>query len=124
MALQVIFVMLVFPVIMNATQYYIIDTYIQNQNPSHDHEQIPGEDPDDSFGATRDPYADPDNTGSDADDESDAEVLAKAKERPESSSSRSTKVQLARKDYDPLLDGENSPVTVIGSASSSRTVKK
>ncbi|KAA8574020.1 hypothetical protein EYC84_005556 [Monilinia fructicola] len=40
-ALQVIFVMLIFPVIMNATQYYIIDSFIKNQKP--DHELIPGE---------------------------------------------------------------------------------
>lgn len=122
--LQVIFVMLVFPVIMNATQYYIIDSFIKNQNPDSHHEQIPGEDPDDAFNSARDavPYADPEHTGSDADDESDAEVLAKGKERkerPASSSSRNTLLKTARKDYDPLLDGENSPPR-IGSASTTK----
>ena len=43
-ALQVIFVMLVFPVIMNATQYYIIDSFIKNQKPEH--ERIPDSDAD------------------------------------------------------------------------------
>jgi len=50
-------------------------------------------------------------------------VLAKGKERkerPASSSSRNTRLKTATKDYDPLLDGENSPVTVVGSASTSR----
>ena len=31
--LQVFFVMLFFPVVMNATQYYIIDSFIKNQKP-------------------------------------------------------------------------------------------
>ena len=43
---QVFFVMLLFPVIMNALQYYIIDSFIKNQKPT-DHEPIPGEDGDD-----------------------------------------------------------------------------
>jgi hypothetical protein len=134
--LQVVFVMLVFPVIMNATQYYIIDSFIKNQKP--DHERIPGEDPDDSFDVARDavPYADPHSRSSDdiqSEDEVDPEVLAKAKEnnkenlrakkeRPYSSSSRSGKsarrLQTGSKDYDPLFDGESTP-TVVGSASTS-----
>ncbi|MCJ1406128.1 hypothetical protein MMC19_000193 [Ptychographa xylographoides] len=40
---QVFFVMLFFPVIMNALQYYIIDGFIKNQQPS-EHEPIPSED--------------------------------------------------------------------------------
>ena len=42
---QVFFVMLFFPVVMNALQYYIIDSFIKNQKPS-DHEPIPNEDRD------------------------------------------------------------------------------
>ncbi|CAZ83175.1 unnamed protein product [Tuber melanosporum] len=33
--LQVFFVMFFFPLVMNAMQYYIIDSYIKNRNPSH-----------------------------------------------------------------------------------------
>ncbi|KAG0644875.1 vacuolar membrane protein-domain-containing protein [Tuber brumale] len=33
--LQVFFVMFFFPLVMNAMQYYIIDSYIKNSNPSH-----------------------------------------------------------------------------------------
>jgi len=40
---QVLFVMLIFPVIMNAIQYYIIDGFIKDQKPS-DHEPIPSDD--------------------------------------------------------------------------------
>ena len=42
---QVFFVMLFFPVIMNALQYYIIDSFIKNQKPA-DHEAIPTGDSD------------------------------------------------------------------------------
>lgn len=44
---QIFFVMLFFPVIMNAIQYYIIDSFIKNQKPD-DHEPIPSEDGEES----------------------------------------------------------------------------
>ena len=44
---QVFFVMLFFPVVMNALQYYIIDSFIKDQKPS-DHEPVPSEDEDES----------------------------------------------------------------------------
>lgn len=126
--LQVIFVMLVFPVIMNATQYYIIDSFIQNQNVGH-HEQIPSEDPDEAFGAARDaiPYTESIDGASDADDENDPELRAKIKarkERPQSSGSRKQKLQISQKDYDPLVDGETSPTTVVGSASTNKGISE
>ena len=140
-ALQVIFVMLVFPVIMNATQYYIIDSFIKNQKPG-EHEQIPSDDPDETFDAARDatPYPDPGHGSEDdleSEDDIDQEVLAKEKEdkknakditrdRPFSSSSRGKNTKLlktANKDYDPLLDGESSPATVVGSTSTSDRVQ-
>ena len=39
---QVFFVMLFFPVVMNALQYYIIDSFIKDQKPSG-HDSTPGE---------------------------------------------------------------------------------
>ena len=42
---QIFFVMLFFPVVMNALQYYIIDSFIKNQKPI-DHEALPTEDSD------------------------------------------------------------------------------
>ena len=44
---QVFFVMLFFPVIMNALQYYIIDGFIKDQKPG-DHEPIPSDDGEES----------------------------------------------------------------------------
>jgi hypothetical protein len=130
-ALQVIFVMLVFPVIMNATQYYIIDSFIKNQKPEH--ERIPSEDGDrDSFARSHPPYEDPISGSSDeihSGDEDD-EVLSKADKRKDipikvkskrghSSSSRGMNpLKTGDKDYDPLFDGESSP-TVVGSSSNS-----
>jgi len=44
--LQIFFVMLLFPVIMNALQYYIVDSFIKmKEDPTH--EAVPTEDPDD-----------------------------------------------------------------------------
>ncbi|KAK8126353.1 FK506-binding protein 2 precursor [Apiospora kogelbergensis] len=42
--LQIVFVMMLFPLIMNAMQYYIIDGFIKKQES--DHERLPTEDPD------------------------------------------------------------------------------
>ncbi|KAE8440754.1 hypothetical protein EG329_006613 [Mollisiaceae sp. DMI_Dod_QoI] len=130
--LQVIFVMLVFPVIMNATQYYIIDSFIKNQKPEH--ERIPDGDGDNSFDHDHDGrYEDPASGSSDeihSGDEDD-EVLAKAdgvkkakanssvkSKRGDSSSSKSVPGRSPKKDYDPLFDGESSP-TAVGSSSAS-----
>ena len=119
-ALQVIFVMLVFPVIMNATQYYIIDSFIKKQSVEHAHERIP-DDEDESIQR----WEDPDSGSSDSihsDDDEDAEVLAKAntKSKPEAGGSAKPvrgprSLQTGSKDYDPMFAGETSP-TVVGSA--------
>ena len=139
--LQVIFVMLVFPVIMNATQYYIIDSFIKNQKPGELHERIPDEDSS-SFEQGRDTaaYEDPMSGSSDeihSAEEDDPEVLAKVddeakvQKKPKnkgyngggSSSTgrpgpRRGPLKTGSKDYDPMFDGESSP-TVVGSASTS-----
>jgi hypothetical protein len=124
-ALQVVFVMLVFPVIMNATQYYIIDSFIKNQTPGHELLPDRDEDVDDSFdephsGSTEDILTD--------EEEDDAEVRAKAKvgrtnaesERRGAGSGSQSPPKPANVDYDPLFDGDGSP-TVIGSADSMDT---
>ena len=137
-ALQVIFVMLVFPVIMNATQYYIIDSFIKNQKPEH--ERIPDTDGDSiGVGGHHEPYEDPRSGSSDeihSGDEDDRKVLPKevdVSKKPKESvrskrgyscGSRSGKQSLkgglrtGSKDYDPLFDGESSP-TVVGRAGTS-----
>lgn len=90
--LQVFFVMLFFPVVMNALQYYIIDGFIKNQKPS-DHEQIPGEDEDED--------AAEEWRGSDEEynSASDDELVTKTSQ-PEPSKKMD--------EYDPLKDGERS----------------
>ncbi|KAK6610166.1 fk506-binding protein 2 precursor [Botrytis cinerea] len=118
-ALQVIFVMLIFPVIMNATQYYIIDSFIKNQKP--DHELIPDEDSDSDLEGRDGRYADPSGSsdGIQSEGEEDDEVLAKAHKNtgPETPRSKRAGLRSGNKDYDPLYDGESSP-TVVGSTSS------
>ena len=93
--LQVFFVMLFFPVVMNALQYYIIDSFIKNQKPS-DHEQIPSEDEDEDAADER--------RGSDEDynSASDDELANKT--------SQLEAKELSKKmdEYDPLKDGERS----------------
>ncbi|ROT36876.1 hypothetical protein SODALDRAFT_209381 [Sodiomyces alkalinus F11] len=45
--LQIVFVMMLFPLIMNALQYYIIDSFIKEKaSPHAHHERLPDEDPD------------------------------------------------------------------------------
>jgi hypothetical protein len=123
-ALQVIFVMLIFPVIMNATQYYIIDSFIKNQNTEHAHERIP--DDEDTHSVPGDaPYEDP-RSGSSDDIDSDAEDVLKPKpdntRKAKGSGSKPRSLQTGSKDYDPMFDGENSP-TIVGSAGTSDRTK-
>lgn len=99
--LQIAFVMMIFPLIMNGLQYYIIDSFIKKQEPEH--ERLPSEDPDPRCQeATR-----LQNQGSarpsDSDDGGRRDVRAR----------RSVEVE-----YDPDVDGD--APTVIGSSSSCR----
>ncbi len=115
---QVFFVMLFFPVVMNALQYYIIDSFIKNQKPS-DHEPIPSEDEDDTDhdeirrGRSIDGV-------SDGESEDEAEVAKKggtvkfSKPREEHPNSKEEPKKLD--EYDPDLDGSRS----IGSSSGER----
>ena len=122
-ALQVVFVMLVFPLIMNATQYYIIDTFIKNQKPD-EFEILP-----DGVGSEDgDDY----NKGGSSEEirsgDEDEEVAAKGTVTSEivrhkqdkgkaGGSGNYSPLKTGNRDYDPVYDGESSP-TVVGSASS------
>lgn len=113
---QVFFVMLFFPVVMNALQYYIIDNFIKNQKPS-DHEQIPGEDEDeeDIDERRRSEGLDFDESIESASDD-EGTKHAEASKTPEvkdkelkSDKSRARKKSPKRLDeYDPATDGERS----------------
>ncbi|KAJ5017368.1 Store-operated calcium entry regulator STIMATE [Colletotrichum sp. SAR 10_99] len=102
--LQIFFVMMFFPLIMNALQYYIIDSFIKQ--PQTEHERLPDEDPEwSSRHVAVSPYDDADEA-SDNDTDSDdggSLRLKKAKHADDA-------------EYDPDTDGD--APTVIGSSSS------
>ena len=111
---QVFFVMLFFPVVMNALQYYIIDSFIKDQKPS-DHDSIPSEDGDEdsiderartrrrrSRGEEHDGAKDGDAGNETTKDSAEIEVT-KGKDKPK------LKVEPKKLDeYDPAMDGEGS----------------
>jgi hypothetical protein len=123
--LQVFFVMLFFPVVMNATQYYIIDSFIKNQKPS-EHDELAGEDGDSDDGTDgSDPFDDPtagsvEDLGLDDEDELPKKeaVDIKTNTRAETKDGRKSSALKDLHNYDPQFDGESSP-TVVGSASNS-----
>ncbi len=100
--------MLFFPVVMNALQYYIIDSFIKDQKPS-DHEPIPSEDGDsddiDDDGRARRPGSvGPGDRGD------SPEVTETSKDGSEIKvSSPDLKMDPRKLDeYDPAVDGEGS----------------
>ena len=113
-AVQITFVMFIFPVIMNAVQYYIIDTFIKERKSNVDgHTLLPGEDEDEVEddeihhrqlnGEVRD-Y----NSLSNASTEGETKKrLMKGEEEVRSSEDMGN----SPADYDPQLDGEGSKKT-------------
>lgn len=93
--LQVFFVMLFFPVVMNALQYYIIDGFIKNQKPS-DHEQIPREDENED---AAEEWRESDEEYNSASEDELANKAPKPEAKPPSKNID---------EYDPLKDGEGS----------------
>ncbi len=106
--LQIVFVMMLFPLIMNALQYYIIDSFIKLKETTH--EQLPTEDGDrDSFDDT---LANSDDEGSNASGESSESSksmrLGKAKyfKKPGRGGPRDD-----HEEYDPDRDGASATRT-------------
>ena len=105
---QVFFVMLFFPVVMNALQYYIIDSFIKGQKPS-EHEPIPSEvgdsdDIDDDGRARRRGSNSSDGRGD------SPEVTETSKDGSEIKVASPDPRKDSRKldEYDPAVDGEGS----------------
>jgi hypothetical protein len=104
--LQLVFVMMLFPLIMNIIQYYIIDSFIKMKEKGH--ERISQEDVDD-----RDPF-----DGDFADDSEDGSISGESSGSVQMSRSRGFKDtqpnhgQSDREEYNPELDGQ----TVVGSS--------
>ena len=105
--LQIIFVMMLFPLIMNAMQYYIIDTFIKEKTAK-----------DDTDGAADGPEYDRLSIVSDAgaDSEDELEVV-----EPMPAKATHGEGQ-ADREYDPAVDGD--VPTVIGSSSSQSSKRK
>lgn len=96
--LQVFFVMLFFPVVMNALQYYIIDGFIKNKKPS-DHEQIPSED------ENEDAAEECRESDEEYNSASEDELVNKASKPEAKPPSKNID------EYDPMKDGESSGVS-------------
>lgn len=106
--IQIAFVMMIFPLIMNCLQYYIIDSFIKKKE--HQHERLPSEDPDEHGRRYDDELS---MSSEESEDDIDVEP-AKLQD----------KTQTLRKDdeYDPEVDGD--VPTVIGSTSSRKGIGK
>ncbi|KAI1200536.1 vacuolar membrane protein-domain-containing protein [Nemania serpens] len=104
--LQIVFVMMLFPLIMNAIQYYIIDGFIKKKEMSL--ERIPQEvDDTDPFG---DSFGDDSDDGSISDQSHESVQLSKSA----SKDTRKKNSKHVHEEYDPDLDGQ----TVVGSSKS------
>lgn len=112
---QVFFVMLFFPVVMNALQYYIIDGFIKNQKPAEP-EGTGNDDEVNGDGRTPRPRAQLDD-GHDGNDEDgttlpgDSAVASDIEDKPLLANGV-TKLKISPKrleEYDPVTDGESSP---------------
>ena len=116
---QVFFVMLFFPLIMNALQYYIIDGFIKGAKPA-DHDALP-QDEDDGTGESRPPpSANAWDASFDSEEETDAlkhgnERVRLVKPVPE------LKVDGRELEYDPAADGDDK---LPDSGSSSRPAER
>lgn len=118
--LQIAFVMMIFPLIMNALQYYIIDSFIKKPITEGDDGADANDDERGEFRPLR-PNAEDLDSDADADDD-EAPLVDKAGTK--------TKVVRARnkgtgrkgdEEYDPELDGDAH--TIIGSSSSATGAK-
>ncbi|KAK3337252.1 vacuolar membrane protein-domain-containing protein [Cercophora scortea] len=117
--LQIVFVMMLFPLIMNAMQYYIIDSYIKKQETvgadGHDGDAEHG-----GHAAAPGTYDVLSAGGSDASDDEDEEDEGESDD--ERKNLKGAHLRMARHDpskdleYDPNVDGDSQ--TVIGSSSS------
>ncbi|KAK7719920.1 hypothetical protein SLS64_002101 [Diaporthe eres] len=113
---QIVFVMMLFPLIMNAMQYYIIDSFIKKPAGKEDDE---GHEGSGASGGTYERIADP---GSEDDDEPhtprrrSGSIQLEDETDVKSSKERKKVKSPAEGEYDPDLDGDRT--TVIGSGSS------
>ncbi|KAK4202249.1 vacuolar membrane protein-domain-containing protein [Triangularia verruculosa] len=106
--LQIVFVMMLFPLIMNAMQYYIIDSYIKKQEGKVEQDDAVydevGQDDDDHV------------LGSDDSDDSDDDGQRTPRGNRNNKNSGKSRDPERDVEYDPDVDGDSQ--TVVGSSSS------
>ncbi|KAM0665436.1 hypothetical protein ACQRIT_006293 [Beauveria bassiana] len=116
--LQIAFVMMIFPLIMNALQYYIIDSFIKKPITEVDST-------DDERGHFRPLHPNddsPEGLDSDGDADDEAPLVDKASPRTRSARARNLdRISTNNEEYDPDLDGDAR--TVLGSSSSATDAK-
>lgn len=111
---QVFFVMLFFPVVMNALQYYIIDSFIKDQKPSDngpDPSEDEGEDSIDEHGRTRRPRSRSEDYDGVHNTDAGNEITKDGAEVKDSEGKDKPKLKVEPKkldEYDPAIDGEGS----------------
>ncbi|KAI0535700.1 vacuolar membrane protein-domain-containing protein [Xylaria digitata] len=106
--LQIFFVMMLFPLLMNAIQYYIIDSFIKMRET--DHERLPQND-EDGRDAFDDGFGDDSNDGSISRRSSDSVRMSRSTSFKNTQKGNSNN---GREEYDPDLDGQ----TIVGSSRS------
>lgn len=106
--LQVAFVMMIFPLIMNALQYYIIDSFIKRKVT--DHEALASDDDDDdrNDGDYERRHSSADGVDLDSEDETPVKIGGRARNGLDD-------------EYDPEVDGDAG--TIIGSSSNHSSTK-
>jgi len=111
---QVFFVMLFFPVVMNALQYYIIDSFIKDQKPA-DHDPVPTEDEDEGnadedgrTGRRRSEGGDLDGADERGVGEDNSKNVSEVKVEKDEDRPRLRVDPKKLNEYDPAIDGEAS----------------
>ncbi|KAK8139863.1 FK506-binding protein 2 precursor [Apiospora sp. TS-2023a] len=116
--LQIVFVMMLFPLIMNGMQYYIIDSFIKRKET--DHERLPTEDPDHDRNRFDDTLADSDDDVASGSENSDDVRLSRSQEFKRSQEAKRNEPKKGPKvssdEYNPDVDGH----TVTGSSKAHR----
>lgn len=119
-ALQIIFVMLLFPLIMNAIQYYIVDTFIKRKIIEDiDEEPYDDEGRNELVNDSRDSHGALLDASSHSDEDSDLEEGITTKDLKPLSRAGSN-VQVSSAEYDPAVDGAD---LLAGSSSKTSTHK-
>ncbi|KJZ73676.1 hypothetical protein HIM_07009 [Hirsutella minnesotensis 3608] len=115
--LQIAFVMMIFPLIMNAMQYYIIDSFIKSKEMEH--ERLPSEDPEEdttrfNHGTRLAGHSQVSDVSSDEDDADHRADKLHGQARQTKSLGRTRIAN--RGEYDPDLDGDAQTLTGSGSS--------